>query len=52
MRLSASTLRMAPAVRRAADAEALLGQRARDEVADLAVVVDDQDVGRALHGRF
>ena len=34
-----------------ADAEALLGQRARDEIADLAVIVDDQDVRRALHGR-
>ena len=40
-----------PAVRRRADAEALLGQRARDQIADLAMVVDDQDVRRPWHGR-
>ena len=38
------------AIRRRADPEALLGQRTRDEIADFAVIVDDQDVRRALHG--
>ena len=38
-----------PAVSRRTDPEALLGQRARDEIADLAMVVDDQDVWRSLH---
>ena len=37
------------AVRRRTDPEALLGQRARDEIANLAMVVDDQDVRRTLH---
>ena len=37
------------AVCRGADPEAFLGQRARDQIADLAMVVDDQDVRRALH---
>ena len=37
------------AVRRNADAKAFLGQRTRDEITDLAVVVDDQDVRSALH---
>ena len=32
------------AVRRGADPEAFLGQRAGDEIADLAMIVDDQDV--------
>ena len=36
-------------VSRGADAKAFLGQRTRDEIADLAVVVDDQDVRSALH---
>ena len=35
------------AVRRGADPEAFFGQRARDEIADLAMIVDDQDVRRA-----
>jgi hypothetical protein len=39
------------AVRRRAHPEALLGQCARDEIADLAMIVDDEDVGRALHER-
>ena len=39
------------AVRRGADPEALLGQRTRDEIADLAVVVDDQDMRCARHER-
>ena len=47
MRPSASTWRMARPSAAVADAEPLLGQGARDEIADLAVVVDDQDVRRA-----
>ena len=39
-----------PAIRRRADPETLLGQRARDEIADFAVIVDDQDVRCPLHG--
>ena len=37
------------AVGRRADPKTFLGQRTRDEIADLAVVVDDQDVRGALH---
>ena len=36
-------------VGRRADAKALLGKDARDEIAQLAVVVDDEDVRSALH---
>ena len=33
------------------DAEAFAGQHAADQLADLAIVVDDQDVRRGVHGR-
>ena len=49
IRLSASTLRMAWPSAGDADPEAFLGQRARDQIADLAMVIDDQDVRRARH---
>ena len=39
------------AVSRDADPKTVLRQRTRDEIADLAVVVDDQDVRGALHER-
>ena len=47
IRLVGQDLLHGAAVSRRADPESLLGQRARDEIADLAVVVDDQDVWRA-----
>ena len=37
------------AVRRRADPESLLGQRARDKIANLAMIVDDKDVRPTLH---
>ena len=37
------------AVAGGADAEAFLGERARHQVADLAMVVDDQDVRTIVH---
>src|SRR4029079_7480401 len=37
------------AIRCRANRKAILGQCSRDEVADLAMVVDDQDVRRSLH---
>ena len=40
-----------PAVCRNADAESFLGQRARDQIADLAMIIDDQDVRRVRHGK-
>ena len=49
MRPSASTLAHGAPVGRRADAKTLLGQDARDEIAQLAVVVDDEDVRSALH---
>ena len=39
------------AIRCGADAETLLGQCARDEIADFAMIVDDQDVRCALAWR-
>ena len=49
MRLSARSLAHGAAVRRGADPEAFLGQRTGDEIADLAMIIDDQDVRRVLH---
>ncbi len=43
-------LRHGAAVGGGLDADLVLLQEARHEVADLGVVVDDQDVGRARHG--
>ena len=48
---SARALRMARPSAARADPEALLGQRARDQIANLAMVVDDQDMRRSRHGR-
>ncbi len=50
MRASASALRMRLAVAGGADAEALLVERARHQLADLAMIVDDQDVRAGVHG--
>ena len=49
MRLSANDFAHGTAVRGHADTESLLGQRARDKIANLAMVVNDQDVRRTLH---
>ena len=40
-----------PAVSGDADPEPLLGKRARDQIADLAMIIDDQDVRRVLHDK-
>ena len=41
--------RMARPSDRSADPEALLGECARNQIADLAMVIDDQNVRRSLH---
>ena len=39
-----------PAVAHGGDADALLLQEAGEKIADLAIVVDDEDVWRLVHG--
>jgi len=53
-RPSAATLVRKPSLESAREtrsrgSKTFLGERARDEIADLAVIVDDQDVRSALH---
>ena len=49
IRASARTLAHRLAVGGGADAKAFLGERARHQIADLAMVVDDQDVRASVH---